>query len=34
MPHHKAERDPLAWIGHTDLKSAAGDPEAGSGPIA
>jgi len=34
MPDIKAERDPLAWIGRTDLKAAAGDPEAGGGPIA
>ena len=34
MPTTEAERHLLAWIGRTDLKAAAGDPEAGSGPIA
>lgn len=34
MPATEAEHHLFAWIGRTDLKAAAGDPEAGSGPIA
>lgn len=34
MPTIETERHLFAWIGRTDLKAAAGDPEAGSGPIA
>lgn len=34
MPATEGERHLLAWIGRTDLKAAAGDPDAGSGPIA
>ena len=29
-----ADRHLFAWVGRTDLKAAAGDPDAGSGPIA
>lgn len=34
MPATEAECHLFAWIGRTDLKAAAGDPDAGSGPIA
>jgi hypothetical protein len=34
MPATEVECHLFAWIGRTDLKAAAGDPDAGSGPIA
>jgi transcriptional regulator with PAS, ATPase and Fis domain len=34
MSPSETERHLFAWIGRTDLKAVAGDPEAGSGPIA
>ncbi|MBV5336857.1 MAG: AAA family ATPase, partial [Deltaproteobacteria bacterium] len=34
MPSAESKCHLFAWIGRTDLKAAAGDPEAGIGPIA